>query len=233
VEKLLDGYSFSYNLLHQSFLGKIYVVLVFVKLHFTYFDWQNSFLTIKCTLQQGEFNICVNCYNNGSCGENKSLDDFVFREGKGSSASHAAIWTEAETQLLLESISKHGNDWDLVAQNVKTKTKLDCILKLIELPFGEFMLGYSNGNGRDRNVDGNANNTSQVQSATSELPDENKTEKQSNDQTEMEQNQIHNVLDEGPPLKKTRVASLSDGGSSLMKQVLYFVICCFYGQTFL
>lgn len=170
--------------------------------------------------KQGEFNICVNCYNNGSCGENKSLGDFEFREGKGSSASHAAIWTEAETQLLLESISKHGNDWDLVAQNVKTKTKLDCILKLIELPFGEFMLGYSNGNGRDRNVDGNANNTSQVQSATSELPDETKTEKQSNDQTEeMEQNQIRNVLDEGPPLKKARVASLSDGGSSLMKQV--------------
>ncbi|KAF8006725.1 hypothetical protein BT93_K0897 [Corymbia citriodora subsp. variegata] len=166
---------------------------------------------------KGEFNICVNCYNNGSCGENKSLDDFEFREGKGSSASHVAIWTEAETQLLLESISKHGNDWDLVAQNVKTKTKLDCILKLIELPFGEFMLGYTDKNGRDRNVDGNANNTSQVQSATSDLPDETKTEKQSNDQTEeIEQNQIQ---DEGPPLKKTRVGSLSDGGSSLMKQV--------------
>ncbi|XP_030451623.2 SWI/SNF complex subunit SWI3A isoform X2 [Syzygium oleosum] len=169
---------------------------------------------------KGDFKICVNCYNNGSCGENKSLDDFEFKEGKGSSASHAALWTEAETQLLLESISKHGDDWDLVAQNVKTKTKLDCILKLIELPFGEFLLGYTNRNGRDQNVDGNANNTSQVQSVTSELPDQTKTEERSNDQIEeIVQNQINDVLNEGPPLKKKRAASLSDGGSSLMKQV--------------
>ncbi|XP_048138740.1 SWI/SNF complex subunit SWI3A isoform X2 [Rhodamnia argentea] len=174
----------------------------------------------KYTLQQGEFNICANCYNNGNCGENKSLDDFEFKEGKGNSASHAATWTEAETQLLLESILKHGDDWDLVAQDVKTKTKLDCILKLIELPFGEFMLGYTNRNGRDCNVDGNANNVSQVQSATSELPPETKTMEQANDQTEeIEPNQINDVLNEGPPLKKKRVASLSDGGSSLMKQV--------------
>lgn len=189
------------------------------------------FLTIKYILQQGDFKICVNCYNNGSCGENKSLDDFAFREGKGNSASHAAIWTEAETQLLLESMSKHGDDWDLVAQNVKTKTKLDCILKLIELPFGEFLLGYTNKNGRDQNVDGNANNPSQAQSATSELPGQTKPEERSNDQIEeIVQNQINDVLNEGPPLKKKRVASLSDGGSSLMKQVFFLLYVVSVGQ---
>jgi hypothetical protein len=41
--------------------------------------------------------------------------------------------------LLLDSVWKHGDDWELVTQNVQTKSKLDCILKLNELPFGELM----------------------------------------------------------------------------------------------
>ncbi|RWW36730.1 hypothetical protein BHE74_00058225 [Ensete ventricosum] len=31
---------------------------------------------------------------------------------------------------------QHGDDWDLIAQHVRTKSKLDCIARLIQLPFG-------------------------------------------------------------------------------------------------
>lgn len=51
------------------------------------------------------------------------------------------VWTDAETLLLLEAVLKHGDDWDLIAQHVRTKNKLECISRLIHLPFGEHMLG--------------------------------------------------------------------------------------------
>jgi SWI/SNF related-matrix-associated actin-dependent regulator of chromatin subfamily C len=67
------------------------------------------------------------------------MDEFKLNECDRDSGNRGAIWTEAETLLLLESVWKHGDDWELVTQNVQTKSKLDCILKLNELPFGELM----------------------------------------------------------------------------------------------
>ena len=82
----------------------------------------------------------MKCFEKGAYGENKSADDFTLKDSVESNANQAG-WTEAETLLLVESVLKHGDDWELVAQNVHTKTKLECISRLIELPFGELMLG--------------------------------------------------------------------------------------------
>lgn len=93
----------------------------------------------ECTKEK--YIICLKCFEKGMYGENKSKDDFKLNDSAKSTGSQGANWTEAETLLLLESVLKHGDDWDLVAQNVQTKTKLECISRLIELPFGELMLG--------------------------------------------------------------------------------------------
>lgn len=83
----------------------------------------------------------MKCFEKGAYGENRSLDDFKLIDRIESNVNQGGVWTETETLLLLESVLKHGDDWELVAQNVQTKTKLDCISRLIELPFGELMLG--------------------------------------------------------------------------------------------
>jgi len=63
---------------------------------------------------------------------------------------------------------KHGDDWELVAQTVQTKTKLDCISKLIELAFGELMLGPTHKNVSINSAYGIINNAKQVQSSSSD-----------------------------------------------------------------
>ncbi|KMS97685.1 hypothetical protein BVRB_5g124700 isoform A [Beta vulgaris subsp. vulgaris] len=94
----------------------------------------------ECTKEE-EYVICLKCFEKGAYGENRSLDDFKLIDRIESNVNQGGVWTETETLLLLESVLKHGDDWELVAQNVQTKTKLDCISRLIELPFGELMLG--------------------------------------------------------------------------------------------
>lgn len=146
------------------------------------------------------------------------MDEFKQIEHVENSSNQGAMWTEAEILLLLESVMKHGDDWELVAQNFQNKSKLDCIAKLIELPFGELMLGSSHRYGNFGGLNGNKNGANQIQLSSSELHESLKTEGQSHEQiNEKEQN--GDAVDEGPPSKKQRITSLSDAGGSLMKQV--------------
>ncbi|KAG7954208.1 hypothetical protein I3843_11G004400 [Carya illinoinensis] len=146
------------------------------------------------------------------------MDEFKLNECAENKGSNGAIWTEAETLLLLESVLKHGDDWELVAQNVQTKSKVDCILKLIELPFGELVLGSAHKYGNYGGLNGSMNGTKQVQLSSSERHEAIRLEGQCHEQiNEREEN--GDTVDQGHPSKRQRIASLSDAGSSLMKQV--------------
>ena len=46
-------------------------------------------------------------------------------------------WTEEETSILLDAISKVGEEWDVVAQMVKTKTMEQCVLQFARLPIAD------------------------------------------------------------------------------------------------
>ncbi|XP_010506803.1 PREDICTED: SWI/SNF complex subunit SWI3A [Camelina sativa] len=145
-------------------------------------------------------NLCEKCFKNGNYGgETNAAGDFKL---VGDSA--AAVWTEEETLLLLESVLKHGDDWELIAQSVSTKTRLDCISKLIELPFGEFLMGSTSGR-LSSAVPTEDEDTEQV-----------KTDGQEHEETEMRE---ENEDEDGPPAKRKRVALISDSDSSLVKQV--------------
>lgn len=157
------------------------------------------------------------------------MENFILDESSEFSGKHSAVWTEGETLLLLESVLKHGDDWELVAQSVQTKTKLDCISKLIELPFGELMLGSAHRNGNSNSANGVMNNVKQVQSSSSDHQETSKTQDQSPElKNENEQN--GDAVKESPS-KRQRVAALSDSSSSLMEQVIdnlefhIFVLC--------
>ncbi|XP_014522338.1 SWI/SNF complex subunit SWI3A [Vigna radiata var. radiata] len=170
----------------------------------------------RCT--QDNFIICANCFKSGNYGEKRFAEDFVLSESSENSGKHDTVWTEGEILLLLESVLKHGDDWELVAQSVQTKTKLDCISKLIELPFGELMLGPAH-----RNVNGSGangivvNNAKQVQSSSSDCQEISKTKDQPPELTN-ENEQNGDAVKESPS-KRQRVTPLSDSSGSLMNQV--------------
>lgn len=139
------------------------------------------------------------------------------------SGNHEAVWTEAETLLLLESVLKHGDDWDLVAENVKTKTKADCISKLIQLPFGDLMLGSSHRSGGLVENDGNLSIVKQGQVASSESNSEENVKREDQcEDVKNESNQNGDAENQVPPLKRKRTTPPSDTGNSLMQQVKEF-----------
>ncbi|XP_062115887.1 SWI/SNF complex subunit SWI3A [Humulus lupulus] len=170
----------------------------------------------KCT--EGDFLNCTKCFQNESYGENKSVEGYTFIESIQDSGHHEAVWNESETLLLLESVMKYGDDWELVAQNVPTKTKLDCIAKLIELPLGEILGSATHKKVNSKDVNGNLNSSKQVESISSENQEIVNTGEQQDEKTHVgEQN--GDTVEHEPPLKRQRIDPLSSLGGSLMKQV--------------
>ncbi|TKY75136.1 SWI/SNF complex subunit SWI3A [Spatholobus suberectus] len=166
---------------------------------------------------QDNFIICTNCFNSGNYGEKSSAEDFVLSESSENSGKHDTVWTEGETLLLLESVLKHGDDWELVAQSVQTKTKLDCISKLVELPFGELMLDPAHRNINSNSANGIMSTAKQVQSSSSDNQETSKTKDQSPELPK--ENEPNGDAVKESPSKRQRVATLSDSSSSLMNQV--------------
>nr|GMD78002.1 SWI/SNF complex subunit SWI3A [Ipomoea batatas] len=165
--------------------------------------------------KEGSFILCEKCFKDGNFDKDKSADDFKFIE----SGNHQVVWTEAETLLLFESVLKHGDDWDLVAQNVKTKNKLECISKLIQLPFGDLMLGSAHRKNRFCDTNGDVNGLKQAQLASSEPQATMTTEDQPDDFKNEQQNGDNE--NQEPPTKRRCSVPISGPSSSLMKQVAH------------
>ncbi|PIN23586.1 Chromatin remodeling factor subunit [Handroanthus impetiginosus] len=164
----------------------------------------------------GGFVLCEKCFKSGNYEEDKSADDFRLKDSVDQ--DQAAVWTEAETLLLLESVLKHGDNWDLVASNVQTKSKLECISKLIQLPFGDLMLGLGPRKSRYLDIIGDIANSKQAGLVSSESQESVKAEEPSPELKDKDQ-QNGDAENEGPPLKRMRTGPTSDVGVSLMKQV--------------
>ncbi|KAI3943614.1 hypothetical protein MKX01_039242 [Papaver californicum] len=167
--------------------------------------------------QKGQV-LCVKCFKVYS--ESKPVEDFKFHDSKESANNSGTdAWAEAETLLLLESVMKHGDDWDLVAQDVCTKNKLECISRLIELPFGELLLSMTNGKGDDTS---DANNVKLHEPSSVGLQEIAKEtiEKENHYQEPMKETvQTAEVETEEPPSKRRCIAPFADSGNSLMKQI--------------
>ncbi|KAL7099324.1 hypothetical protein ACP275_09G076900 [Erythranthe tilingii] len=152
--------------------------------------------------KEESFILCEKCFKSGNYENDKfASDDFKLKDCVNQTE---AVWTEAETLLLLESVLKHGDDWDLVAKNVQTKSKQECISKLIQLPFGDHMLGV--GHKRSRYLD-----------LISDIGSNSKQAELASNESKPLDGDAEN---EGPPLKRVcSTEPTSDIGSSLMKQV--------------
>ncbi|KAL3528200.1 hypothetical protein ACH5RR_012856 [Cinchona calisaya] len=162
-------------------------------------------------IKEERFILCKKCFGNGDYGC-KSVHDFKFIDGM----NHIVVWTEAETLLLLESVLKHGDDWELVAQNVKTKSKLDCISKLLQLPFGDLMLGSALGKSKFWDTRADISSDGQAVPAAREFRDAVARDSQQHEHKHEDQ---QNAEDRGPPQKRLCTVPILDASSSLMKQV--------------
>ncbi|XP_068664662.1 SWI/SNF complex subunit SWI3A-like isoform X2 [Aristolochia californica] len=154
--------------------------------------------------------ICLKCFQNQNFRKENSAQDYKRKEPNTIHIS--PVWTDEEKALLLEALVKYGDDWSLVAQHVLTKSKLDCILHTIQLPFGEHILGLPGEKADARSKDNIVNNVRPTEISGAEAI---KTEEHDKEITE----HAEEGKSSSPPPKRRRFTLFADDGGSLMKQV--------------
>lgn len=87
-------------------------------------------------LNQKNFDLCPNCYQEGRFPSSSHSGDFV-RMGPGNEDNSGLPWTDQETLLLLEGLEMYEEDWPKVSQHVSTRSKEQCILRFLQLPIEE------------------------------------------------------------------------------------------------
>uniref|UniRef100_A0A0D9W6A0 Uncharacterized protein n=1 Tax=Leersia perrieri TaxID=77586 RepID=A0A0D9W6A0_9ORYZ len=165
------------------------------------------------TLKDG-LKVCSKCSaNDDNKGEAKHPDDKKEQNDNRSSSA----WTDAETLLLLEGVLKHGDDWDLIAQHVRTKNKSECIARLIQLPFGEHILGTVNSKLDNRlhkvqTTDGKVNKSIVTESSSQPIETVDNMHIDGKEDDADKSNEEH-------PTKHRRLFSSIDSTVSLMEQL--------------
>lgn len=155
--------------------------------------------------------ICVKCFENERPGPGKWGEGYKFYDQKIDSAKQlASQWTDRETLSLLEAIVSKGPDWDLIANHVR-RSRLDCIGKLIQLPFGEHMGSYG-GKFDQRNYMSQQGGES-VKSTLSDMIQQ---------ESGHESDDIAPESTGEPPRKRKPFPYLADASDSLVEQVSLF-----------
>ncbi|XP_021318974.1 SWI/SNF complex subunit SWI3A [Sorghum bicolor] len=167
------------------------------------------------TLQDG-FKVCSKCSKSNN-DNNKEEANKCPGDKKESMEKSSGAWTDAETLLLLEGVLKHGDDWDLIAQHVRTKNKSECIARLIQLPFGEHMLGTINGKSASRLHINQATDGKTNQHIMKE-PSSHTTEMADGMQIDGNEDSADKSVEEYPT-KRRRLFSSMDATTSLMEQL--------------
>lgn len=162
-------------------------------------------------LFQDGLKICLKCLKSNNGDKEKTTEN---KPAPAPVSVPSLAWTDSETLLLLEGVLKHGDDWDLIAQHVRTRNKTECIARLIQLPFGEHIVGLTNGKSVPRLP---LAQSKPVEVELSKEPIENNGEV----------SELGRPSEE-PPSKKSRVASYVSATESLIKQVTLFINCYFF-----
>ncbi|XP_044980605.1 SWI/SNF complex subunit SWI3C homolog [Hordeum vulgare subsp. vulgare] len=85
--------------------------------------------------------LCPDCFHDARYIIGHSSLDFQRVDGgKDGSESEGDNWTDRETLLLLEGIENHNDNWNNIADHVRTKSKAQCIYHFIRLPVEDILL---------------------------------------------------------------------------------------------
>ncbi|CAD5183706.1 unnamed protein product [Musa acuminata subsp. malaccensis] len=128
--------------------------------------------------KQADFDLCIDCYNEGKFGSGMLPADFILMESAEVPGLSGGSWTDQETLLLLEALELFGENWNEIAEHVATKTKAQCILHFLQMPIEDsFLEGDDDDN--DNNLDSKNQTSSNKESTatnTSELMESDKKE---------------------------------------------------------
>ena len=82
-----------------------------------------------------KYDICSNCFQCGRVPTTHSPHDFTTIENPDYTAipDRDAPWTDSEMLLLLEGLDQFDDDWDEIADHVKTRTREECVLRFLQL----------------------------------------------------------------------------------------------------
>ncbi|MBA0872797.1 hypothetical protein Goshw_020950 [Gossypium schwendimanii] len=103
--------------------------------------------------KQADFDLCTDCFNNGTFGSGMSSSDFILMEPADPGLS-GGKWTDQETLLLLEALELYKENWNEIAEHVATKTKAQCILHFVQMPIEDVFFNCD-----DNNIDTNSKET--------------------------------------------------------------------------
>lgn len=82
-----------------------------------------------------KYDVCSNCFQSGRVPVSHSPHDFTTIENPGYTAvpDRDAPWTDSEMILLLEGLDQLDDDWDEIADHVKTRTREECVLRFLQV----------------------------------------------------------------------------------------------------
>lgn len=130
-------------------------------------------------------------------------------------------WTTQEVLRLLEAVGKFGEDWNRVATHVGTKSRAECVLHFIKLPFGDQFTSsvgaiplYPTSNDSESRENG-----AQV-NRDAEHKDSPARISPTGWNVTNENFGLDEVIDE-PPLKKHRISPLADSSNPILAQVAF------------
>ncbi|KAE8714336.1 SWI/SNF complex subunit SWI3C [Hibiscus syriacus] len=85
--------------------------------------------------------LCSDCFHDGRFISGHSSIDFVRVEStKDYGDLDGESWSDQETLLLLEAMEIYNDNWNEIAEHVRTKSKAQCILHFLRLPMAEGQL---------------------------------------------------------------------------------------------
>lgn len=129
-------------------------------------------------------------------------------------------WTMQEVLRLLEAIAKYGEDWNRVANHVGKKSKSECIMHFIKLPFGDQFT--SEVGATPPNLTINAQNIADVSQKSTDLEHRDSHVGIALAEPNGSNENLKSVeaADE-PPSKRNRITPLADSSNPILAQVAF------------
>ena len=99
--------------------------------------------------QKREWVLCAECFFAGKYPHLLSSADFerylADSDANATDAERSGEWSREEMFRLLQGISMHSDDWESVADHVRTRSKDECCIKFVQMPIEEpFLEQYYN-----------------------------------------------------------------------------------------
>lgn len=96
-----------------------------------------------------KYDLCPSCFQCARFPDGHGNLEFVKLEDPEHSAipDRDAPWTDTELLLLLEGLEEFDEDWNLIADHVKTRTREECVVKFLQLEIEDkYLESEPNGN---------------------------------------------------------------------------------------